>query len=186
MTAFSTASDPASTLTSRPRRYRPLVPVVTSFGLAILAAEWGAHQPTWGAGVIALLAAVGVGLAFRPAGVRGLWLAVACTLVLGYGYVLWGTSSLASNHVSHYVGPTPLTLEGRVRSVAKIGPDKTVLDLSARALIDDNAVVPIVGRVRVTAYDFEPLVASGDVVRLHRLRLRRPSGFRNPGSFDYG
>ena len=186
MTAFSTASDPASTLTSRPRRYRPLVLVVTSFGLAILAAEWGAHQPTWGAGVIALLAAVGVGLAFRPAGVRGLWLAVACTLVLGYGYVLWGTSSLASNHVSHYVGPTPLTLEGRVRSVAKIGPDKTVLDLSARALTDDNAVVPIVGRVRVTAYDFEPLVASGDVVRLHRLRLRRPSGFRNPGSFDYG
>ena len=186
MTAFSTASDPASTLTSQPRRYRPLVPVVLSLGLALLVAEWSAHQLSWGAGTIALLAAAGVGLAFRPAGARGLWLGVSCTLVLSYGYAIWGTSSLASNHVSHYVGPTPVTLEGRVRKVAKIGPDRTMLDLSAGALIDDDAVVPITGRVRITAYDFEPPVASGDVIRLHRLRLRHPSGFRNPGAFDYG
>jgi competence protein ComEC len=157
-----------------------------SLGLAILVAEWSARQPLWGVGAIALLAALGAVLALRPSGARGLWLAVACTLVLGHGYVLWGTSSLASNDVSHYVGPTPVTLEARVRNVAKIGPDKTTLDLSARALVDGNTVVPIVGRVRITAYDFEPPVASGDVVRVHRLRLRRPSGFRNPGSFDYG
>ena len=47
-------------------------------------------------------------------------------------------------------------------------------------------MVPVSGRVRVTAYDFEPAVEAGDVVRIHHLRLRQPSGFRNPGAFDYG
>jgi competence protein ComEC len=186
MTAFSIAADPASTLTPQPRRYRPLVPVVVSFCLTILIVEWSRPHPLWGVGAIALLAMTGVGLARCSAGARNLWLAVACTLVLGYGSVLWSTPTLASNHVSFYVGPTPVTLEGHVLKAAKIGPDKTILDLSVRALIDDNTVAPISGRVRITAYDFEPSVASGDVVRLHRLRLRRPSGFRNPGAFDYG
>ena len=46
-------------------------------------------------------------------------------------------------------------------------------------------MVPI-SDVRVTAYDFEPTVEAGDVVRIRHLRLRQPSGFRNPGAFDYG
>jgi competence protein ComEC len=185
MTAFSTAPDPASTPTTQPRRYRPLVPVVMSFALAILVAEWSLHQPIWGVAAIALLVMAGGGLAFRSVGARRLWLALACTLVLGYGSVLWRTSWLAANHVSHYVGSTPVALEGQVRKVTKVGPDKTMLDLSARALIDDNIVASISGHIRITAYDFEPKVTSGDVVRIHRLRLRRPSGFRNPGAFDY-
>jgi competence protein ComEC len=185
MTAFSTAPNPASTLTTPPRRYRPLVPMVISLALAILVAEWSLHHPLWGVGVITSLATAGVGLACRPAGARRRWLALACVLVLGYGSMLWRTSALAANHVAHYVGSTPVALEGQVRKVTKVGPDKTMLDLSARALIDDNTVAPISGRVRIAAYDFEPPVASGDVVRIHRLRLRRPSGFRNPGAFDY-
>ena len=47
-------------------------------------------------------------------------------------------------------------------------------------------MVPISGRVRVTAYDFEPTVEAGDIVRIRHLRLRQPGGFRNPGAFDYG
>jgi competence protein ComEC len=107
-------------------------------------------------------------------------------LVFGYGYALWSTVYLPAHHLSHYVGSAPVTLEGRMLRVAKVGPDKTMLDLSARTLVDGTSVVPVSGRVRLTAYGFEPPVTTGDVVRLHRLRLRRPSGFRNPGAFDYG
>jgi predicted membrane metal-binding protein len=115
-----------------------------------------------------------------------LLLATAGMLVLGYAYALWTAVYLPADHVSHHLSPTPVTLEGQVLRLAKVGPNRTALDLSARALTAETAGVPVSGRVRVTAYDFEPMVEAGDIVRIHHLRLRRPSGFRNPGAFDYG
>jgi competence protein ComEC len=133
-----------------------------------------------------MLAGACVGLARRYASVRNLLLSAACTLVLGYAYALWSMVYLPANHVSHYVGSTPVTLEGRVLRVAKTGQDRTTLDLLARALMDETTVVSVSGRVRITTYDFEPSTQEGDIVQLHRIRLRRPMGFRNPGAFDYG
>jgi competence protein ComEC len=107
-------------------------------------------------------------------------------LVLGYAYTLWTAVYLPEDHVSRHLSSTPITLEGQVLRRVQMGPHRTALDLSARALSGETAVVPISGRVRVIAYDFEPAVAAGDVVRIRQLRLRPPSGFRNPGAFDYG
>jgi competence protein ComEC len=186
MTHPDTAAVPASIPATPPRRYRPLVPVMMAFCIAILAAEQSAEHLLWGIGTMVMLAGVCVGLAVRYASVRGLLLAAAWTLVLGYGYTLWTAIYLPANDVSRHLGSTPVTLEARVLRLAKVGKAKVSLDLSARAIIDATAVVPVSGRVRVTAYDFEPAVETGDIVRIHRLRLRRPNGFRNPGAFDYG
>jgi competence protein ComEC len=60
-----------------------------------------------------------------------------------------------------------------------------MLDLVAQVLQNEVLERQVSGRVRVTAYDFAPDVEAGDSVRLHRLRLRRPVGLRNPGAFDY-
>jgi competence protein ComEC len=154
--------------------------------VAILAAEWSADHLLWGVGAIVILAGVCLVLARRRASARSLLLSAACILVLGYGYTVWTAVYRAADDVSHYLSSTPVTLEAQVLRLAKVGKAKTALDLSARALIDETTVVRVSGRVRVTAYDFEPAVETGDIVRLYQLRLRRPSGFRNPGAFDYG
>src|SRR5262245_35162206 len=65
-------------------RYRPLVPVVVTFCLAILAADWSLDRITWGITAVVLLAGGCVGLAVRYVGSRGLLLSAACTLLLGY------------------------------------------------------------------------------------------------------
>ena len=186
MTYPDPGADPAPILSRPPRRYRPLVPVVMAFCVAILAAEWSADHLLWAVGTIVMLAGLCVGLALWYARVRRLLLAAAGMLVFGYAYALWSAVYLPADHVSHHLSPTPVTLEGQVLRLAKVGPNRTALDLSARALTAEAAEVPVSGRVRVTAYDFEPMVEAGDIVRMHHLRLRRPSGFRNPGAFDYG
>jgi competence protein ComEC len=181
-----TSAGPFSIPSTPPRQYRPLVPVVMAFCVAILAAEWSGDRRLWGIGAMVMLAGIGVILAHCYASVRRLLLSAACTLVLGYGYTLWTAVEPPANDVSHHLGSTPVTLEAQVLGLAKSGPHRTTLDLSARGLIDKTTTVAVAGQVRVTAYDFEPAVESGDIVRIHRLRLRRPSGFRNPGAFDYG
>jgi competence protein ComEC len=106
--------------------------------------------------------------------------------VLGYAYTLWSVVYLPADHISRHLVPTPITLEGQILRSMKTGQGKTTLDLSARALIADTTVTPVSGRVRLTAADFAPAVEAGDIVHVHRIRLRRPSGFRNPGAFDFG
>jgi competence protein ComEC len=159
--------------------------VVIAFCIAILAAERSAEHFPWAAGIIVMLAAGCVSLALWYTWARHLLLSAACMLVLGYAYALWTAVYLPADHVSHRLSPTPVTLEGEVLRRAKAGPNRTTLDLSAQVLADETGVVPISGRVRLTVYDFEPLVQTGDVVRVRHLRLRRPGGPRNPGAFDY-
>ncbi len=186
MTHPDTALGPSAIASTPPRRYRPLMPVLMAFCVAILAAEWSADHLFWGIAAMLMLGGAGGGLALYYPSTRRLLLSAACTLLIGYGYTLCTAVSLPANHVSHYLGSTPVTLEGRVLRLAKVGPHRTTLDLSARTLTDDTRMVAVAGRVRVTAYDFEPSTQGGDIVRLHGIRLRRPMGFRNPGAFDYG
>ena len=157
-----------------------------ALGVAILAAEWSADHLLWGVGAIVLVVAMCLELARRRASARSLLLSAACTLVLGYGYTWWTAVYRPADDVSWHLTSAPVTLEGQVLRLAKVGQAKTALDLSARALIDETTNVRVSGRVRVTVYDFEPVVDTGDLVRIQHLRLRRPSGFRNPGAFDYG
>ena len=133
-----------------------------------------------------LLAGVCLHRARGHASARSLLVSAACTLMLGYGYTWWTAVHRPADDVSHYLGSTPVTVEGHVLRLAKAGQTKTTLDLSARVLIDEPTKALVSGRVHVTVYDFEPVIEPGDLVRIHHLRLRRPSGFHNPGAFDYG
>jgi competence protein ComEC len=169
-----------------PRRHRPLVPMVGGVAMAIVIAERSADRVIWGCVLSAALAGLGVALARRCSAARGLLLAAAGALMVGYVYTLASAVYLPVDHVSRHLGATPVTLEGQVLGAEKAGPGRTALELAARALIDPAGATPVSGRVRITAVDFEPAVHAGDDVRIHRIRLRRPGGFRNPGAFDYG
>jgi competence protein ComEC len=177
---------PAPTPSSQFRQHRPLLPVVTAFCVAILAADGSAAHPLWAAATVTMLAGGCVALGMRYAGMRRPLLAAACMLVLGYAYTLWSAVGLPADHVLYHLSPTPVALEGQVLRLAKVAPNRTTLDVSARTLGTATAMVSVSGRVRVTAYDFDPAVQTGDSVRLRHLRLRQPRGFRNPGAFDYG
>jgi competence protein ComEC len=160
--------------------------VVLSFGIAIIIAERSADHLVWGFVCCAALAGIYVAVAVRWSIVRSALCSAAGILLLGYVYTLWSAVYLPADHVSRYLAPTPVTLEGQVLRLVKADPSRTTLDLAAQTLSDDAAVRSVSGRVRVTAYDFAPAVEEGDLIRVHRIRLRRPSGFRNPGSFDFG
>jgi competence protein ComEC len=157
-----------------------------ALGVAILAAEWSADHLLWGVGTIVLLAEICLHLTHRRACARSLLLSVACTMVLGYGFTWWTAIYRPADDISRHLSSSPVTLQGQVLRLAKVGQAKAALDLSARVLIDETTKALVSGRVRVTVYDFEPVVGTGDIVRIHHLRLRRPSGFHNPGAFDYG
>src|SRR5918996_3665714 len=68
MTYPDPGADLAPILPRHPRRYRPLVPVVMAFCVAIFAAEWSADHLLWAVGTIVILAGVCVGLALWYAG----------------------------------------------------------------------------------------------------------------------
>ncbi|HXH12063.1 MAG TPA: DNA internalization-related competence protein ComEC/Rec2 [Alphaproteobacteria bacterium] len=185
MTSSNIASGLPQLGTGLAYRHRPVVPVVLSLAVAIFIAEHTADHLLWGVVASGGLAGVGVGMALRWRGLRGVWLTAACTLVLGHAYALWSVVYLPTHHISRHLVPTPVTLEGRLLRVAKASDSRTTLDLAAQLWRDDTIERRVSGRVRVTAYDFAPTVEAGDIIRLHRVRLRRPIGFRNPGAFDY-
>jgi hypothetical protein len=95
-------------------------------------------------------------------------------LVLGYAYALWTAVHLPADHVSHHLSPTPVTLEGQVLRRAKVGPTEQ-RSTSRHERSQAETAVFVSGRVRITAYDFEPTVEAGDIVRVRHLRLRQPA-----------
>jgi competence protein ComEC len=159
--------------------------VVIGFALAIVLAERSADHVVWGGLLGGALAVACGGAARRWRAARGALLAAAGALVLGYPYTLWSSLYLPETHLARHLHPTPVTLEGRLLRLVRISDRRTALDVAAQGLRDATGERRVSGLVRVTAYDFAPAAAAGDVVRLHQLRLRRPSGFRNPGAFDY-
>ncbi len=171
---------------TKPPRHRPLLPVVISFAVAVIIAGHSADHAAWG-GVISLaLAGLCGGMAFRYRQLRGTLLAAAGTLLLGYAYTLAIAVHLPAAHVSRHLATTPIILEGRLLRVTEVSGGRTILDLAAQTLTDATEVKPVVGRVRLTSYGERPSGQTGDLLRVHRVRLHRPRGYGNPGAFDYG
>jgi competence protein ComEC len=186
MTQLSTPFTPAPSPRGRTFRHRPLLPVVLGLALAILIADRSANHIVWGCALCGVLAAACLGAARHWRKRRGILLAVAVALLLGYAFTLWSAVYLPADHISRHLVAHPVTLEGRLLRAEPASPGRTTLDIAAQTLRDTTDVKSVSGLVRVTAYDFEPAVRAGDLVRVQRLRLRQPNSFRNPGAFDYG
>src|SRR5262245_6518822 len=131
MTSPDPGAGPAPSFAPWPHQCPPLLPVVLAFCIAIVAAEWSADHFVWAVSAIVSLVGCAVGLALCSRRARGLLLTTACMLALGYAYTMWRAVVLPPDHISHYLSPTPVTLEGRVLRLVKVGPNRTMLDLSA-------------------------------------------------------
>jgi competence protein ComEC len=186
MTQPSPLPTPSPSATILASRHRPLVPVVLSLALAILIADRSADHIVRGGALCGLLAAVCLTGACLWRQRRGVLLAVVSVLLLGYAWTLWRAVYLPAEHVARHLVAHPVTLEGRLLHAEPASPRRTTLDIAVQTLRDGADVKHVSGVVLVTAYDFEPTVRAGDLVRVQRLRLRPPGSFRNPGAFDFG
>ena len=78
-----------------------------------------------------------------------------------------------------------LTVTGRIVSLPRVRPAFTQFRFRVERLQDPaGRTQPFRASIRLRWYDIESPLVAGDTWRL-QVKLRRPRGFRNPGSFDY-
>ena len=155
----------------------PLAPVAAAFATGIATVSIGVLEVFLAAWLIAMVACLVLLILGRTA---------AATAALLVGVVATGglhgtASSLPADHVSTLALPQTLRIEGRLAAEPRRwAPDRT------RLLLDTERAggEPRVGIIQVMAYGVLPPLTEGQRVAAP-LRLSRPTGFRNPGTYDY-
>jgi competence protein ComEC len=133
--------------------------IVAACILLVLAFDSSRGKSRWGSAAVVGLAAV-VGVA---------------------GTVASDSPPADSQHVGRWVLPTEALLQGTVLAPARIVGSRTTLWVQLDRRTDTGA--PASGKIRLTLREARPFEA-GSVIRF-AARLRRPTNFRTPGSFDW-
>jgi competence protein ComEC len=166
----------------------PLVPLLAAFaaGLAAMTAPgrpWTALSP------LALLA---VGAALVLGGALALrigWPRTAAASVVGVAMVIGALRGVAHplppDHIARGMLDVPVRLEGRLaEEPVRWAPDRGRLVLEVDGVVRSGERRPARGLVQVAVYGEMPPLAEGQPIAVDA-RPHRPTGFRNPGGFDY-
>jgi len=156
----------------------PLVPAAVAFAVGIAGASLSGPNLPWVVWLAALLAGASLVALGRTA-----WAAGALLIgVAALGALRAADGPLAPDHIRRLPLPTIARVEGRLAAEPRYwAPDRVRLWLDA-ARADD---APASGRIQVTAHGVPPALTVGQRI-VAPLRLRAATGFRNPGTFDYG
>src|SRR6266536_4260192 len=161
----------------------PLLPLAAAFALGIYASAWAATPPSWllGAGGLLLTgAAVALALGAERVATVGL-LALAAAL----GALRAASDPLPADHIARAALGPLVSVEGRLaEEPVRWAADRTRLLIDVDGLRDGLDLRPVSGRLQVSLYGEAAAVGEGQRVALD-LKLSRPRGFKNPGSFDY-
>ena len=161
----------------------PLVPLALALALGISASVWVTAPAWWllgGGGC--LLVAIASALALRWHGVATAGL-LALAAVLGALRAM--SDPLPADHIARVALQPLVSVEGRLaEEPVRWAVDRTRLLVDVDGLRDGLDLRPVSGRLQVTLYGDMASVGEGQRVALD-LKLSRPRGFRNPGSFDY-
>jgi competence protein ComEC len=155
----------------------PLAPLALAFAAGIALAAWLPANAGWSAWVIGLAGGVALLVTGR------VWGAVASLLlgVAALGALRASPSPLPATHIARLGLPSPGRVEARLSAEpVRWAPDRTRLLLDAERA-DDRART---GLIQATLYGLSPPLTQGQRIAAE-LRLRRASGYRNPGVFDY-
>jgi competence protein ComEC len=168
---------------NHPLAAAPLLLPAVAFASGIAATSW-LHVPSRalvGGGAALLLVAL-LASTRRP-GV-GLTLVLAGAVVLGA--LRAAPPALPTDHLTRHRWDGPLALEARLaQEPVRWTADRTRLLLDVEAVQDGPGRRPASGRVQLTVYGELPAPLGEGQRLLVQARLRRPVGYRNPGSFDY-
>ena len=103
---------------------------------------------------------------------------------LGYLAPLLPDITRPSNHILNQIQEGQSTsVQGKIFAPPRILKDRTYYRLQLESL--GTPPVATSGTVRVSVYKPHVPFKSGDRVRLHKIRLKIPRNFKNPGRFDY-
>jgi competence protein ComEC len=155
----------------------PLAPVAAAFGVGIAVASLAALEVFLVAWLVAVVACLAFVLGGRPRTA-----AVALLLgVVAVGGLRGSEAPLPPDHVGNLGLPRTVRVEGRLAGEPRRWAPERARLLVVTERVDD---VPRVGLIQVTAYGVLPSLTEGQRVAAP-LRLRRATGFRNPGTYDY-
>jgi len=161
----------------------PLLPLAAAFALGIYASSWAATPTSWllcAGGLLLTGAAVALALGAERVATAGL-LALAAAL----GALRAASDPLPADHIARAALGPLVSVEGRLaEEPVRWAADRTRLLIDVDGLRDGLDLRPVSGRLQVSLYGEAAAVGEGQRVALD-LKLSRPRGFKNPGSFDY-
>ncbi len=134
--------------------------------------------------ILALLILMGAaGCLLKRPYVLALGLALA---LLGGGFMNYefSTRYLPANHISRNFKPGKYLIEGRLTSPPTLFPAKTVLYVDVERIEAGGNWRGVTGKIRLTVYQSKLELKYGDRIRA-LAKLRIPTNYGNPGSFDY-
>ncbi len=106
---------------------------------------------------------------------------------LGFSAPGWQDRLRPDHHILNHVQEGQrAVVEGWVEEMPTVYPDKVQYRVHLEQLIYKGSLsVRVTGTARITLYQSENPFRAGDRIRVHRIKLKRPRNFKNPGRFDY-
>ena len=154
----------------------PLVPLAVALGVGIVSAAWVPQWLAWTMWV--------AGCTLSAAAVLTRRLALAAMILLGavaaLGVLRAAPAPLPSDHIAALTLPLQADVVGRLVATPVPAPGRLRLIVD----VDEVAGTRQSGRLLLTAYGEPVELTVGQRIRV-TARLHTPTGFRNPGGFDY-
>ncbi len=158
--------------------------------------------------LIAYIAGIALGHLFSPPLFASLYIVLALLIIIGVAcYIIkrpymvllglslamlgggflnyeFSTRYIPANHISHNFESGKYTIEGRLTSPPTLYASKTVLYLDVERIGSAENFREVSGKLRLTIYQTNLELDYGDRIR-GVAKLRIPTNYGNPGSFDY-
>jgi competence protein ComEC len=166
----------------------PLLPLAAAFAAGLAAISMPGRPwnvpPSPALLVAGLVMLLGGGLALAN-GRDGIATAAVIGIALALGAVRALSHPLPDDHIARHDLGTAVRLEGTlVEEPRRWAPDRGRLLLQVEDIVRSSERRPASGLIQVSVYGEMPPVGEGQRVALDS-HLHRPTGFRNPGGFDY-
>ncbi len=111
------------------------------------------------------------------------WLPVAAA-ILGFLWAWAYAAAILSEQLPVESEGRDVIVEGMIASLPNVEERRAQFELKVTNLFQDSVSLPSPGRILLNWYYPNADLRAGDIWRL-RVRLKRPHGLSNPGSFDY-
>ena len=165
--------------------HRPLIPILLSYLSGLITGYYITIPQTILLSLISLLLLLFIiTIAVKKTSLSS-FLPIIIFNLLG---ILFINSSLSPHpppsHISNYAKEGKIVLEGIIYKTPELSINKTKLYITTEKIIENHKIIPINGKLLLTAKDILEDINYGDRVRF-KSRIRYPRNFNNPGGFDY-
>lgn len=163
----------------------PLIPVFVFYTLGIYVGHYGLSLFSRAWIVLLLLVCLWTLLLLLKKTRIASWTAFSIFFLLGiFSIQLYLRPNHSPEHVSRFIGPERIALEGIVEQPPEYSRGRTQLRIRSQKVILSNRHLPAEGLLLLFLNEEERSLRVGDRLRFS-CRLYSPHGFRNPGGFSY-